>query len=543
MVVHHLTGRTVPALAFLALGMIAPDPLSAGGARAPGLPALRYSQDSLFQRVGTFRSPAGTSWGNATFFKDHLVIGIDYDEDSAGFQIWDISNPRKPVLAAEKNDAESHRLREIQNYSFATGYGRDLVAIPSHLGMEIWDFTDVKKPKRHGAVALSRGGGKGIYNGVISAAWQPPFIYGGAMDQGLFVVDARDPAAPKQARHFGNSVISGRLGGPAFAIGNLLVLTSMENGYEACGISTFDITDPADPQLIDLYQCATREGSYTAFMSGNRIYGQGVDGLLLVYELTPRFEVNKKAQATARVARGGYGVYQDGFVHSGMSDWYIKYDVRGANPQEVGRFTLSGDNDWAVPLGNLAFVGDDDGPGSEGDLVPHQAGPDTLGPRINFSVPANGAVNLATGSRIGLSFTDNIDYATLNTANFQVRPVGGQAVPGKFSLLMGIVNFTPDAPLKAETAYEVFLKAGGIKDWAGNGIPRDTLLAFTTGTSVSVGRGKLRHEELRKIRHLVSSCADPVIAPLPSALRDPLGRDRPQRSIAPGLYIAPAEPR
>lgn len=530
------------ASAGLAVGLFAVPP--AGSA----VPSLRYPPDSLFKAVGALRAPAGTSWGNATWFKDHLVVGIDYDEDSAGFRVYDISNPRNPVLASEKNDAETHRLREIQNFSFATGYGKDLCAIPSHLGLEIWDFTDVKKPKRHGAVELSRGGGKGIYNGVISAAWQPPYIYGGAMDQGLFVVDARDPAAPKRAKHLPNSVIGGRLGGPAFALGNLLVLTTMENGYEACAISTFDISNPADPQLIDLFQCGAQEGSYTAFMSGNKIYGQGVDGFLRVYELGPGHQVAAKGKATAQVARGGYGVYQDGYVHSGMSDWYIKYDVREENPREVGRYNLLGDNDWVIPLGNLAFVGDDDGPASAGSLVPHQAGPDILGPRLNFSVPSDGQARLPVGSRIGLSFTDNIEFASLLPANVEVRPKGGQAVAGRFSLIMGMVNFTPEAPLLPQTQYEVFLKAGGLKDWAGNGVPRDTLFTFTTGPSTSVVRSRPSPGDLRALRRLVSGCAEPTLSPLPAGARDPLGRTRMLSAPAPsagaarpvaGLYLAP----
>lgn len=546
----------LPGAAAIGAVLMAAFPSSAGPGAGPGLPSLRYQAGDLFKALGTFQSPAGTSWGNGTFFRGYLVLGFDVNEDSSGLQFWDISDPRKPRMAYQKYDAESRRLREIQNYSFGVGYGKDYVAIPSHAGMEIWDFSDLAAVRRAGAVELAQGGGKGIYNGVISSAWQPPYIYCGAMNNGLFVVDARDPKAPKLVKRIPNSALGGRLVGPTFAMGNLLVATTMEDMSQACAISTFDISDPADPQLIDLYQCAAQEGSYTAFMGGNRIYGQGVNGLLLVYELTSRFEVRRIGQAMAAVARGGYGMYQDGYVHSGMSDRYIKYDARTVNPVEVGRFNVPGDNDWVIPLGNIAFVGDDDGPGSAAALVPHQAGLDTIAPKVSFSVPAAGATGLVPGSRIGLSFTDLIDYASVDSASFLVRPMGGKGVSGKFSVLMGVVNFTPDSPLAPNTEYEVFLRSGalgsGLKDWAGN-VVKDTSIRFTTGAAVPVRRLAPREADLRKLRLLVPGCADGRLgAPLPASLRDPLGRDADSRipslpaepyRLTPGLYLAPAEGR
>lgn len=521
--------------------------LSAPGetrAQAKGMPALAWQPAELFTKVGGMQAPAGTSWGNATFHKGHLVLGFDADEDSSGFRFYDISNPRAPRLVHQKYDAESRRLREIQGYSFALGYGRDLVAIPSHAGLEIWDFTDHAAVRRHGAVALARGGGKGIYNGVISAAWQPPYVYCGAMDNGVFVVDARDPQAPRQVKRLENSVIGGRLGGPAFVLGNLLVVTTMEPDPATCAITTFDISNPADPQVVDLYRCSEAVGgSYTAFMAGNRIYGQGVIGYLTVHEILPDFTVRYVGMDPDAKGRGGYGMYQDGYVHAGMSDRYVKYLAGKPVPSEVGRFSLGGDNDWVIPLGNLAFVGDDDGPASEGALVPHQASPDVTGPLVNFSVPAPGAAGLAVGSRVGLSFTDNIDPATVDTAGFQVRPAGGRAVPGRFSVLMGLVNFTPDAPLSARTAYEVVVKAGRLKDWAGNAVPRDTVIPFATGNATSV-RARPDPARLRGIRLIAAGLGIPGLPAAPAARRDPLGRSahRPFPALPAGTADAKARP-
>jgi hypothetical protein len=522
---------------------------AAAGARepGPGAPHQRYDASELFKPLSIFHSPEGTSWGNGVFFNGYLLMGVDVDEDSSGLQFWDISDPRHPRLAAQKYDEETKRLREIQNFSFAFGYGRDLAAIPSHEGVEIWDFTDIHAPHRHGSVGLAHGGGKAIYNGIISAFWQPPYIYCGGMDGGIYIVDARDPANPRLVKNIPNSALNGRLAGPIFAMGNLLVATTMEFGYENCAITTFDMADPADPQIVDRYSCGSHEGSYTAFMNGNRVYGMGAQGRLLVYEVSQSFEVNKRGQDTVWEDHGGYGMYQDGYVHAGMSDWYIKYDVAGFIPKSVGRFHVVGDNDWALPIGNLVFVGDDDGPTSEGALLPHQAGPDTLGPVVDWSQPIPSSVNVDPGTRIGFSFSDNIDFASVDSQSVVFRPVGGAPLTGKVSVFEALVNFTPDKPLEPRTEYEVFLRAGGLRDWGGAPSPRDTVIRFTTGAATSIaGSGRSRARSGRDYRLLMPAQGGTAAGALRPGLRNPLGRvvapAAPMRDrirLAPGLYILP----
>lgn len=452
-------------------------------APGPGIPHVGYEDSALFAPLSTFHSPAGTSWGNGVMLNGYLLIGIDVDEDSSGFQVWDISDPRAPRMLAQKYDAESKRLREIQNFSFAYGYGRTLAAIPSHEGVEIWDFTDITDPHRHGAVDLAHGGGRAIYNGVISAFWQPPYIYCGGMDGGIYIVDAADPAHPRIVKNIPNSALNGRLSGPIFALGTLLVATTMEFLNENCAITTFDISDPAEPQIGDRYACGSHEGNYTAFLNGNHVYGMGSTGRLQVYEVSG-FDVYKQGQDSVWVGHGGYGMFADGYVHAGMSNWYVKYDVSGFIPRKMGRFRVDGDNDWVLPIGNLAFVGDDDGPTSPASLTPHQAGPDTSGPVVNWAVPNSGAVHVAVTARIGLSFTDNIDFASVDSHSIVLRRVGGDspggALPGKVSVLEALVNFTPDRPLEPSAEYEVFIRAGGLRDWGGTASPRDTVIRFTT---------------------------------------------------------------
>lgn len=488
--------RIIPILMLAALhlfGLTAPLQAAAG----PGFPAMTFTTAELFKPIATIHSPAGTSWGNGTLFRGYLVLGIDVHEDSAGLQFWDISNPRSPQLVHQKYDSESKRLREIQGYSFTSSYGPDYVAIPSHAGIEIWDFSDIGNLKSVSALSMSKGGGQGIYNGIISAFWQPPYIYCGGMNTGLYVVDARDPKALKLVKQISNSTVNGKLMGGVFAVGNILYVTTMQDMESPGAISTFDISDPANPVLMDSYKGALiAEGGYTSYLNGNRIYGQGTTGYLQIFDVADPFHIKRIGQAEQKAGRGGYGMIQDGFAHTGMSDSYVKYDVRGNLPVAVGHYAVPGDNDWVITLGNMVFIGDDDGPASTGVLVPHQVDPDKMGPVVNMSYPKPEAVNQALSTRVGFTFSDNIDFGSVVPASLIVRPVGGEQLPGKYATMAGasVVNFTPDAPLMSNTTYEVLLPSGGLKDLAGNGISRDTLIRFSTGGVVALQHSGLKEK-------------------------------------------------
>ena len=456
---------------------------------------MTFTTAELFKPISTIHSPAGTSWGNGTLYRGYLVLGFDIHEDSSGFQFWDISNPRSPKMVAQKYDFESKHLREIQGYSITTSYGPDYVVMPSHAGIEIWDFSDIKNLKNVSAVAMAPGGGAGLYNGIIFAFWQPPSIYCGGMNTGLYVVDAHDVKALKVVKQISTSTVNGKLMAGVFAVGNVLYATTTQDGEAPGAISTFDITDPANPVLMNSYKgTLMTEGGYTSYMNGNRVYAHGTSGWLQIFDVSDPYKIKRLGQATTAAQRGGYGMFQDGFSQSGMSDTYVKYDVRGNIPVEVGRCSVPGDNDWVISLGNMVFIGDDDGPESVGILAPHQTNPDKLGPVVNMANPKPGAVNQPLTTRVGFTFTDQIDFSSVSSSSFIVRPVGEEPLAGKYVTMAGasVVNFTPDGPLLTNTTYEIFLPAGGLKDFAGNDNPRATVLHFSTGGTVSLSHPTIK---------------------------------------------------
>ena len=122
---------------------------------------------------------------------------------------------------------------------------------------------------------------------------------------------------------------------------------------------------------------------------------------------------------------GGYGSYQDGVFHTGFSKRYVKFQIDP--PLELGDGSSGRDGrdeDFATVLGNLVFAGDDHGVGTA--LIAHQAAPDTTPPTVMWMSPAAGTTGAALTSRIGLSFSDHIDAASLTDRD--VSPTGQRRV-------------------------------------------------------------------------------------------------------------------
>src|SRR5262249_28724210 len=113
-------------------------------------------------------------------------------------------------------------------------------------------------------------------------------------------------------------------------------------------------------------------------------------------------------------------------------------------------------------------------------IAAQAAEPDTTPPVVDTILPRDQATGQSVKSRIGISFTDNIELATVNAASVIVRPMGGQPLAGKWGLYMGVLNFDPDADLLPRTTYEVVLPKGGLTDLVGNALAQEFKSTFTT---------------------------------------------------------------
>lgn len=466
----------VPSLAILVLGLAAADPAAAQSAPGPGIGQRTYTDAELFKRLAPLPMSSPMDFGASTVHRGYFVNTIDAVGKDAGLQAWDLSDPRSPVLVHRKLDAESRQLIEFHALSFVRRDGRFFFAgTEANDAIQIWEWTDIRSPRR--ISRLNVGSGKnGAYSGIAMVVWQGNTIFCAGTTNGIYVVDAADPAHPRLVKRVANTFFGNHMVGEVYPLGNLLVVSSIANDANtpSGAYAAFDIGNPADPVLLDTL---TSRPNYFSFFSGTRIYAAGLDLKLHVLDVSNPNAL-KLLSSSPTTARGSYGMFQDGFAHVGMSNYYAKFDVRGAAPVVVGKFDVGVDNDWAVPLGNLAFVGDDDGPG--GALVPHQKTPDLAGPGVNAVNPRDGATGQALSSRVGVSFTDGIDLDSVTSATLIVRPEGGAALPGHYSSLHGLVNFTPLQPLQPGTRYEIVIPKGGIRDWSRNPIGAEFRSSFTT---------------------------------------------------------------
>jgi cytochrome c peroxidase len=508
-----------------AVTALAADALPVQG---PGLGNLSYTQAELFKPVSWIRRddqgvPA-TYPGRKAF---GLNVGImhkgyfltlfapDSGLGPGGFLLYDVSNPRAIQLVKRVYEPEGRtaEFREAHSIGVSTIGGKDWIVVATTKGVEFWDFTDINDLKQVKKLALPTVNAGDYANVSWQLWWQAPYLYVASANHGVYIVDARDPANAVLAdRGAGkpNPVPTGELGGfrvgPIFTMGNQMVLTSMDN---TDGFASLDISDPLNPKVLDTV--TSNPNYYATCYDGHKLHAsvRGGGARMFSYDLSDRSRFVAEDNRLV-IDEQLYCGIQDHYVFQGAQVRVHKVDV--SNPLqhvEVGRGSLfadgtdeqsHSDHGQVAPFGNLLFIGNDHGSGS-GFMV-HSTAPDTTRPVVRQVSPANGARAQALSSRIGLGLSDSILPETVNAGTFIVRPVGGNTLAGTYSVQLGIVNFSPSQPLQANTTYEVFLPAGGVKDYAGNALGTDYRATFTTGTAVDIG---LAHHW-----SLARTVADPV---------------------------------
>jgi YVTN family beta-propeller protein len=461
--------------------------LFAAPARAdgPGLGNLTYTPAEVFKQIARIDTAAGAPRAHGTMHMHRGYLAVVFAPDSGksfgGFSFFDVSNPRAPKLALKKDDDETHPLREAHGW----GFHGDLVFLQSRNGFHVWDWADPLNPKKVGEANLPGVTESDYGTGAWWLAVQAPYVYLGGSGNGLYIVDISDPKNPKLADRAGkpNPLPSSQLGGfrvgPTFAIGNLLVLASMDEP----GLTTLDIGDPVQPKILKTKKLGV-PNSYSSHVNGGRIYGAGNDKRVHVFDIANPALMNYLG-ATPPVGddKGGYLQIQDGIAHAGFGTTYAKFDVRNKDALTVlgeGSSGIKGrDEDFANPMSNLVLVASDHGDGTT--IMPHQAAPDTTPPEVNMVSPKNGANKQPLTTRVGVTFSDAIDTSTLNASTFYIRKTGTtDKLPGKVSYGMHIANFAPDAPLEADVTYEVIV-SDEVKDLAGNKLLKQHLSTFSTG--------------------------------------------------------------
>jgi hypothetical protein len=425
----------------------------------------------------------GKQTNQPSVINGYLVIGGNEE-----FWIYDVSNPASPrQLSTFSTPNKTGGEAETHTTSYAR-YGNTFYMVTiGGRGIDIWDVTNVMAPRHVKQLAIP-GTNYGDYTEAIwGVSWQGQYIYVGATNNGIKVVDAANPAAPTVVKEVPTSQYGGVSAGPLDAIGNVLVVTTPK---ESGGVAMLDISDPTNPvRLASL----TTDKAYIGMFYRRYVF---LIGLKVWDVLTNPRSIGTGSTPIGTLATedAEYMAFQDDYMFLG----HLRTEVGGtpgaskinvADPRNMkvasriwGRLNLGAVNDdqFPLPIGNLLVIGDDQSPYHGWFIAVHQAEPDTKPPVVDTVIPNNGATGVSTSSRIGITFSDNIELATVNAASFIVRSVGGQPLPGKWGARMGVINFDPDQDLQPGTTYEVVLPKGGLADLVGNTLAAEWKSTFTT---------------------------------------------------------------
>ncbi|MBZ0253974.1 MAG: Ig-like domain-containing protein, partial [Candidatus Methylomirabilis sp.] len=388
--------------------------------------------------------------GREAHNQPHAVNGYLLLAGNARFTLWDIADPFHP---AEVSRFESpHRFGEAESHQVTFSRlpdGTLRAATISGRGVDFWDLTDPRAPELLGSMLLEGVNYGDKTNAVWGVFWQGRYLYAGGTNTGLHVVDASDPRNPALVARVPTSEFGEVSAGPLFAMGNLLVVTTPK---DSAGVATFDIGDPAEPRLLDFVK--PERASYIGGVYGALAY---LITPLRAYDVTTD-PADIRLVASTETAPAEYVSFGDGFLFLGAlrpAPGVFKYDLAdAANPallgKVAGRLGLNVDDQFSVPIGNLLAVSDDqERLGSV--LAVHDDKRDTTPPVVLYANPEDGATRRPLTTRVGLSFSDQIDLTTVDSSTVILRPLGGAPLPGMWGLVHTHVSFWPDAPLAPST--------------------------------------------------------------------------------------------
>lgn len=108
---------------------------------------------------------------------------------------------------------------------------------------------------------------------------------------------------------------------------------------------------------------------------------------------------------------------------------------------------------------------------------------DNVAPVVAGTSNVAGAINVATNSQVGATFSEGMDPSSINNTTFTVKnTLTDAAVAGAVSYSGVNAVFVPAATLAGGTGYTSTIKggAGGVKDLAGNPLVADLVWSWTT---------------------------------------------------------------
>jgi len=449
----------------------------------PGGPDTRFSSGELFAPCAWLDGgPEDEDQHNLVVpWSGYLLMPWAPEDGAGGLSLFDMSAPCSPAKVGEGFTAD---MRETHSMGFVRLADGDYTVTNGVLGVVFWDVTDPAAPEAITYMRLPDVFYPDAYARVVlSTFWQYPFLYVAAADNGVFVVEASDPRAPRLVGEYRFDPVL-RAGG-VWAMGNYLIVGSAEQTRTAI----LDIGTPQEPQPVPggIFEHIDDEGhaveSYHANVTGDWIFQARKEdgGGFLVYDWSNPLSVQYVGQYRTPDGNSGYVFYDEGHVFVGESEMGRVFDMTDpGNISIVGTTDIQGDTDTVTPFGNVAIYASDDSaePGKASAVVPWSTEPDTSGPKVLRIEPADGANGLPTTSRVGISFNEMVEPVSVFAGSVRVSGEDGQPIPGWYSVQEGIVSFAPEGGFQPGERVTVTIPAGGVMDANGNRTTEETRSTF-----------------------------------------------------------------
>ena len=107
---------------------------------------------------------------------------------------------------------------------------------------------------------------------------------------------------------------------------------------------------------------------------------------------------------------------------------------------------------------------------------------DKTAPKVSSTTPANNQVNVSRKASILIKFTENIKTSSNFVKITMKNLTTGKTVSITATITNNTLTIKPSSTLTANTAYQVNIPTGAVKDYAGNNLAATHTIKFKTGT-------------------------------------------------------------
>ncbi len=305
--------------------------------------------------------------------------------------------------------------------------------------------------------------------------------------------------------------------GFGFFMGNIFIMASDQS---MTGVAAYDISDPANPVLLDFINTEDGIGSYWPIIWKHWVIAERFNTLhavdfsdptdLKVISI-PMTDAGLGGPGEKTSHRQHYMSLQDDFLfvdrfkvdlaplESGQDPVIVQALPRQSPPPSGSPTSKPGTSQWALPLGNLWIAGGySRAQGAsiwmnDPDPSTAEVEADTFEPTISYHMPQDGAQFVSTVTPIVMLIHETIETNNLNYGNTVFlrevdgsNPVDGSTYVPAMNLVYSMDDFltiNPNDPLQPGVTFEVIVTDDAFTDAVGNPIKDET----GAGDKITVG--------------------------------------------------------